>query len=315
MDIRLKQLSYSSRMLLASCPRKYQLTKYNVALNIEEDENSRITLAFGTVVGLGVQLVFQGMQRDAIIIQMFLAWPHELGLFATSTKHKKSFFLAVIAIDKMLAMRANGLLKDYELLIWEGKPATELSFRVDLGDGFSDRGFLDMVLKHKETGEILCVEIKTDSAKYKVHEAKYGNSPQALGYSIVLDRVSPGTSSYKVLYIIYFSELLEYELHEFIKSPLAKAEWIQNAIVATKIVNLYESAGVFPKHGQSCLSWNRPCKYYGVCNLSDSILLKPITEAETALIISENEENYQLQFNINTIIDTQLDMLATEDLL
>lgn len=309
MDIRLKQLSYSSKMLLASCPRKYQLTKYNVGLQIEEDSDSQVTLAFGTVVGLGIQLVFQRLQRHEILLQMFLAWPPELGINTTSTKHKKSFFLAIVAVDKILTMRNSGLLKDYELLIYEGKPATELSFRVDLGDGFSDRGFLDMVLKHRDTGELLCVEIKTDSAKYKVHEAKYGNSSQALGYSIILDRISPGTSTYKVLYIIYFTELMEYELHEFIKSPLAKAEWIQNAILATQIVSLYDSAKVFPKHGQNCLAWNKPCRYYGVCNLSDAILLKNITEAETAAIEQENKEKYQIQLNINELIDGQLETL------
>jgi len=298
-------------MLLASCPRKYQLTKYNVSLQIDDDENSKVTLAFGTVVGLGVQLVFQDKPRHYIIMQMFLAWPPDLGLMTVSTKHKKSFFLAVVAVDKMIAMRSAGLLSDYELLTWQGKPATELSFHVDLGDGFSERGFLDMVLKHKETGSVLCVEIKTDSSKYKVHEAKYGNSPQSLGYSIVLDQISPGTSSYDVLYIVYFSELLEYELHRFTKSPLAKAEWLQNAIMATQIVKLYDSAGTFPKHGQNCLAWNKPCRYYGVCNLSDSILLNTITEAEVAQIVKENKEKYQIQLHINDVITGQLNLLES----
>lgn len=306
MDIRLKQLSYSSKMLLSSCPRKYQLTKYNVGISVEEDTDSKITLAFGTVVGLGIQLVFQNLPREQIVIAMLAAWPVELEVFGESTKHKKSLVLAIIAIDKMVQMRSTGLLADYELLYWEDKPAIELSFRVDLGNGFSDRGFLDMVLAHKITGEILCVEIKTDSSKYKVHEAKYGNSPQALGYSVVLDHIYPGISSYSVLYIVYFCELLEYELFQFKKSPLAKAEWIQNAILATQLVQLYDRAGTFPKHGQSCLSWNRPCRYYGVCNLSDSLLLKNITEAEVAEIEKENEEKYQIQLRLSDIIESQI---------
>lgn len=287
-----------------SCPRKYQLTKHDVGMRNEEDLDGKITLAFGTVVGLGIQKVFEGYERKAVIWEMFMAW--ELDLCVTSSKHKKSFFLAIVAMDKILAMRASGFLKDYHVLQYEGKPATELSFLVSFPNDFNERGFLDMVLEHNETGEILCVEIKTDSSKYTPHEAKYANSPQALGYSIVLDTVKPGLTDYKVLYLVYRCELMDYNVLQFAKSDLAKAEWIQTALVKIRILELYEQAGTFPKHGQNCLAWNRPCRYYGICNLSDHLLLKPITKVREEEIQAENKEKYQIQLTIADLIDSQL---------
>lgn len=288
-------------MLLDSCPRKYQLTKYEVGMKAEEDMDSRITLAFGTVVGLGIQKVFEGFSRRDTIFEMFLAW--ELPLCVTSSKHKKSFFLAIAAIDKIIAMRASGFLKEYIFV------DAELSFLVSFPDGFNERGFLDLVLEHSETGEILCVEIKTDSSKYAVHEAKYSNSPQALGYSIVLDTVQPGITSYKVLYLVYMSELMDYNVFQFAKSDLAKAEWIQTALVKIEILKLYERNQAFPKHGQNCLAWNRPCRFYGVCNLSDPLLLKPITKAQEEKIAAENNEKYRIQISIENLIEAQLNRI------
>ena len=133
LDPRLTALSYSSRLLLHQCPRKYQLQKLSINLTdveLEEEggETAQITLNFGSIVGIGIQSSLEGKSEDQCILDMFLAW--EPDLFASDDKKKKSFWYAVQALRSFLALRTNGFLSDWELFEYESKPAVELSFRI-----------------------------------------------------------------------------------------------------------------------------------------------------------------------------------------
>ena len=83
----------------------------------------------------------------------------------------------------------------------DGKPAAELGLRVTVGE-FVYRGFVDLVLKNKFTGEIAVLECKTTSSRVAL-EAQYGMSNQSLGYAVVLDKIVPDVSSYIVLHLVY----------------------------------------------------------------------------------------------------------------
>lgn len=306
MDIRLKQTSYSSRASLQSCARKYQLSKYGVASNEEQDLNSQITFSFGSVVGLGVQLAWQDKSIEEITWEMFLAW--EVLPTDESTKHSKSLWLAVSAIRNLISLRESGFLSEWRLLYWQGKPAVELSYIVDLGDGFNDRGFVDLVLENIRTGEVMVVECKTDSTK-TISQAKYGNSTQALGYSVVLDCIKPGLNSFTVLYLIYRTELMEWLPLPIVKNSLTKAEWLNTVLLTKLTLELYEKFKFYPREGSKCNTMFGDCKYYGICNLSDTLLLKPITEVEKSRLLKDNEEKYQLKLNFTDLVNQQAELL------
>ena len=104
-DPRLKLLSHSSRNLIHTCPRKYQLYRLNSIDTEQKDINSDITLAYGTVVGIGIQSVLEGKSKEKTIIAMFLAWSIELD--AANPKQKKSFSEAVFAVERFYAMIAS----------------------------------------------------------------------------------------------------------------------------------------------------------------------------------------------------------------
>jgi len=304
MDIRLKQLSYSSRLLLNSCPRKYQLKKLGADIEYQDTQDDLITFEFGKLVGYGIQLAFQDISRENIILACFEFWSMELNV--ESSKHKKSFWYALIAIDKFIGMRDQGFLEDYTILYYNSQPAAELSFLVDFEEGFAERGFLDLVLEHRLTGEVITVEIKTDSSKVPIHEAKYQNSTQPLGYSVLLDHIKPGLNSYTVLYIIYLSEKFEYQTFQFTKSIKQKAEWLSSIVLDIERLKLYDSHNFWPKQGQSCIAWNRPCKYFNRCHMSDKLLLRPITKQQELDIIKDNEETYTIKTTIKELITGQL---------
>lgn len=308
MDRRLKQISYSSRTALAKCPRKYQLTKCGVAGNAIEDTNQEITQTFGHCVGLGVQLVWQGYQIDKIIWEMFLMW--NVSPLYDSTKHSKSLWYAITAIKNLISLRESGFMEDWDLMYWNSKPAVELSYLLDLGDGYNDRGFIDLVVEHRHTKQVMVIECKTSSAK-SITQSDYGNSTQSLGYAVILDYIKPGLNSFEVLYLIYRTELMEWVSMPIHKSSLLKAEWLQTVVLTKKILELYDSTNYFPREGSSCKSMFGECRYYGICNLSDQALIKPITEMEIRKLDKELD-SYQIRLNINDIINNQLQLLGTK---
>ena len=305
-DPRIRNLSYSSLLTLHSCPREFQLYKLGAdseGLIIEEDEDSdqSITFAYGHAVGNGVQYALQGMSHNEIIWKLFLEWACDLA--AEDAKRQKSFYGALIAIKQFNVIRETPLLRDYELVIYNGVPACELSFVIHLPDGFRFRGFVDAVLRHKTTGEILVLECKTTAAQ-AVHPAQYRNSAQAIGYSIVLDVIFPELSSYKVLYLPYLTKAREFQPILFEKSYYQRALWIQELLLDMEMIKLYESHGVYPMHGESCYRFFRECRYLNNCTLSTSLLTSELTPEMLEKIEQEISE-FQIHVTLLDLIEAQ----------
>jgi len=302
MDTRLKQLSYSSLLTLHSCPRKYQLDRLQAPKGDDEQNKSNVTFAFGHVVGLGIQLAFENKSEDEILWQMFQMW--DIDLLEDNPKQVKSFWLAVIAVQKLIAMREAGFLDDWQLAYIDGKPCCEFSFLISLPNGFRYRGFVDAVLQNTVTGEIMVLEVKTTGMS-SVNAATYRNSAQAIGYSVILDHLFPDHSSYEVLYLVYKTKSKEYDTLPFTKSYLQRALWIRELLLDIDIIQLYEEADIYPMHGESCFNFFRECEYLYTCTLSTDKLTETIT-AEQEQKILEAHETYQIQITLADLINSQL---------
>lgn len=299
MDNRLKRLSYSSNLLIHSCPRKFQLYKLSSkAESNDSDGSSNVTFAFGHIVGSGVQDTLIGKSESEIIWNMFLAWHADLE--DRDDKRGKNFYKAVAAVQKFVSLRNNGYLKDYELLQYNSVPAVELSFCITFPDDFKYRGFVDAVLRNRITGEILVLEVKTTSGKV-IQPAQFKNSAQAIGYSIVLDAIpeTAHASSYKVLYLVYQTHSMEFTPLPFDKSYLQRALWIQELLLDIEMIKKYDEVGVFPMRGESCYSFYRECEYLNLCTLSTQHLTQPEpTELEP--------EVFQINVTLQDLITAQL---------
>lgn len=301
-DERIRQLSYSSNLLLHSCPRKYQLYKLNECEE-EDDPEASVTFAFGHVVGEGIQSQLMGKSFQETLVSLFKAWKPDL--LAENPKQNKSFFKAVFAVEKFYGMRAQGFLDDYELVYYEDKPAVELGFMIDCGDGFLYRGKVDAVLKHRLTGKVMVLELKTTSANV-ISGAEYKNSAQAIGYSIVLDHLFDDLSEYEVQYLPYLTKSMEYEPMSFMKSYLQRALWIQELLLDIKTIQMYEEAGVYPMRGESCRAWYRDCKHLNTCTMSTPLITAPLTHEKVEEIRTTNEREYPIRVTIQELIEAQL---------
>lgn len=305
-DPRLLNLSYSGLLTAHSCPRKFQLEKLGSISESSESLSESITFSYGQIVGLGIQEVLENKPESEWMWQMFLGWKPEL--FADNPKQNKSFAAAVFAVQKFALMRNEGYLGGYSLVSYNGKPACELSFIITLPNNYKYRGFVDAVLQHDTTGEVIVLECKTSSAT-TLNPATYKNSAQAIGYSIVLDAIFPELSSYRVLYLIYSTKQLQYEQLEFTKSYVQRARWIQELVLDCELLFLYETNQLYPMHGESCFTYFRECQFMGLCQMDTDKLVSPITSEQAQAIEDKNSE-YQIKITLEDLISAQLSKVA-----
>lgn len=302
MDPRLKLLSYSSLLTLHSCPRKYQLQKLNAQVTIPEDIPGSLTFAYGKTVGKGIQDILECKPWNQVLLEAFLEW--EVDLLHENPRQNKSFWGALVALKQFASMREHGYLEGYELVQYNGKPAVELSFVIHFPDGFKYRGFVDAVLQHQTTAEVLVLEVKTTNSS-AVNPAQYRNSAQAIGYSIVLDALFPALSSYEVIYLVYQTKAESYQQLTFEKSYYSRALWIRELLLDIEVIKMYEDTTIYPMHGESCYSFFRECEFLNICTLSTERITDPppsTIEQDIAKDLSE----FQIHITLEDLIQAQL---------
>lgn len=264
-----KELSYSSLMLLNSCPRKYQLTKGENVVTKEKNQH----LAYGSAFGVGLQALLSGESLNNAILKAISAYDCEIDLdYFTFTK---SIYHCIEALKIFYSTELNSLSTDWEALMIDGKPASEVSFAIKLPSGYLYRGYIDFILKSKVGNTILIVEAKTDGSTVsdsEMRRAKYANSTQGTGYAVVADYIAHKLgmkAELAVAYIVNFTVSKSFEGMIFDKTPEDRIRFLENLVTTASVVEFYgKDNKPYPISG-SCLSYNRVCNYYGICNSSD----------------------------------------------
>lgn len=310
-DPRLKALSYSSILTLHSCPRKFELAKRKM----DRTRDQSVTFAFGHAVGEGIQGIATGLSWNQVVWNMFMAWNEDL--LAEEARDKKSFWYAVHAVGSFQNQAAS-LLDGYELAMIPSSadpsvlvPATELSFRIQLPDDYFYVGYVDLVLVHKVTKQLLVLEVKTTKFT-TVNEASYKNSAQAIGYSVVLDTVSTEhTNDYRVMYLVYKSGAMEFEPLIFPKTFTQRATWIQQILLDIDLIEGYWKAQLFPMYGESCFNFFRECEELYNCTLSTANQITPYPQylervAHEVATGSRKEKTYTINITLADLINSQL---------
>lgn len=298
----LKLLSQSSQVLEEACPRRYELDRLSERMEKEED----IHLDFGTVVGDLVQHYMVTDSVDDAVFQMFMRWPREL--FTESQeeeKNKKNFWYALYALDRFVPLRKS-VLDEYEVAAFNGKPAKELGFVIDCGDGFKYRGKLDLLLVSKKTQRFACMEIKTTNST-RLHPAMYQNSGQGIGYSAIVDIVASKygmqqRDAFPVIYPVYQSKQQEWEEFRFTKKKTSTVNWLRHLLRTIQHISEYAEDGFFPMYGQSCFDFFRPCPFFDTCEMDNRFLV-----GANPALKEDKEGEYQFHFTLDELIAAQLE--------
>ena len=187
------RLSYSSLEVFHECERKWQLEKLLVDPAVREDTEHTV---FGKALGAGIATYLVTQDTDMALYQAWLSYWPEL------ESDKKNIELCMSALMSAFP-QLDTLLMDYEVAFFDGKPAVELSFRLDISDDYYFVGHIDVVLRHRFTGVYSIFDVKSTGLNIFDLSPLYQNSGQVLGYSVALDSiVGSNLSSYGVGFIV-----------------------------------------------------------------------------------------------------------------
>jgi len=306
-------VSYSSLELFNTCPRKFELYKIH-PMEFERDTSPALSL--GSAVGVGyarfLELSAQGRLgynevQDDVLLETWRAYypPLEDNLRSLSKAH------VIVEALSTTPWKANGADDpcDWVLASFNGKPAVELSFCIQLTPQMVYTGYLDGVMYSSSTGAYRPLELKTSSLTSNL-EVNFHNSSQGLAYALIIDTLSGGKQQvfdvhYRVAQLHRTkAEAYRPTIHDFFfhKTLMDRLEWLIGLQLEVERIGRYLEVSMFPKRGGSCLSWGRPCPFYGVCN---------ITSGSTDSI-KEEEKEFQFYFKLDDLIADALALVDSE---
>lgn len=264
------RLSHSSLEMLHTCERKWQQEKLLVN-ELEKDETEHTV--FGRAYGAGVATYMTTQDADMALWQAWFTYYPEL------ESDKKSMTRCLLALMRSFG-ELDTLLMEYEVAEFNGKPAVEMSFRLNISQQYYFVGHIDLVLRNRFTGIYYIMDAKHTGLLLHDLSPLYKNSGQCLGYSIALDKiVGEKQASYGVLYLVAqlgkgFADVKVQTL-AYDKNLLDRLKWFMTLGLDVKKLENMEELNIYPMRGHSCLKYNRPCKYFGVCGLHSLDIPKP----------------------------------------
>ena len=306
--------SYSLLTNLHKCPRLFELDKLQANSTIVVDSGIvNLDFAFGHAVGAGIQTFAVTKNLVAAQLAAFLAWraPHDAEkVDKRGNSTGKSLAHATYAVE------AFSYFWESELSEWEvvrlpnGKPATELAFAVNMQQQpvpMYHFGHIDVVLQHKTMKTLAVWEGKTTTNE-DVDEAEFANSNQALGYSVVVDKLAEilGASGteYEVLYIVYSAKARKFQMLPFGKTRTQRAEWLQDTLLDHANLATYQRIGFYPKRGESCVNkWGRKCQWFGSCHMQNESLFPGVVPP--VLEDVDSVESLDFKFTLAELIANQ----------
>lgn len=295
----LQLLSYSALNLLHECPRKFQLSRLN-AWKEENTGDESLTFAFGHCVGRGVQAVFEGYPEQQVIFLLFCLWPIDFEV--ENPKQEKSFYHAILAVRNFYHLYHDGtLFKEYELAYIGNVPAVEYSFNLLFPKEVKYRGAMDIVLRHKETAQLVIVEVKTTSYN-QIDPAQYANSNQAISYSTVLGHAIPNLVSYTIYYLVYYTHAKSFEAFPFVKNIVQQTRWIQDLLLDIRLITMYHEEKRFPLNGNSCINkYGKKCQFFNSCQLNLPILRHAEEQADK--MKEEQSKEYNIVIDVRKFLE------------
>ena len=302
LDKRLRLLSPSDIVTLHKCPRKRQLQR----LWPERIWDASIDTAFGKMFGEGVQQILaHQLDFESLMIKAALEWDVDI---QEPEKDGKSFTRCWNALVHYARTVQDSDLANYEVVMYNGKPACELAFSIKLPYGYYYRGKIDLVLQHRISGKYLVVDIKTTGARY-TNPAKFQNSAQVLGYSIIMDKIAPGLQSFECLYYEYLSSTRKWESHPFQLDYLDRAMWIRDLMIDVNILEfVYADLDEWPKHGEACAGYGmKSCQFLQHCTMqTENLVDVSLFDYDTdAMDIEGERDKWEIHVTLDELINAQ----------
>lgn len=311
------RLATNSHLMLLRCEREFQKIELLQGQEAEGDESdSSSILTFGKAWGEGiVEYLITGNLDSAV----YAAWLAYCPILEDEYKGRQEEFVyngLRVAKEKLDRIR-----EEWEVAYFHNKPARELGFRININERYYYESSIDAALVHKRDRYIATMENKHTHHYLEDVTPMYKNQAQALIYSIVTDKISD---------TIPASIPLHYFVGQFTKSDglhkprIHHFRWKKTLLDR---LNLFVALGmdverlqrmvdinIFPMRGHSCLRYNRPCQFFGTCQLraNDRPKTDEYVEKNKSQHVKEVEASVQFVFSLDEIVKDHLERVKEE---
>lgn len=254
--------SYSSRELLHTCERKYQLIKL---VNTAPEKEEKVYFCHGHAFGAGVASYMLYGDKKRALYECWLAyWP------IIDDENYNAYISC--AILEACFFKLDEIRRSWRVATFKGKPAIELSARLNINPEIYDVAFIDLVLQHIETGRYAILENKTTSSRLNDVTPMYKNSSQSIGYSIILDAIAGAElTAFDTNYLVAQQKnklLTDLVVHwlPFKRSIMDRLNWFLTLGMDIKHLQDMQKMNYFPMRN-ACQAFNSTCGFFGTCEL------------------------------------------------
>lgn len=295
------RLSYSTLGLLHGCERKFQKTKLLHNPNLRDESPATV---FGSCMGAAWQLYFvlrsygHTVQEsvDSALFEAFINyWPI---LEDDRRFQERAYYVMMRSVDFL-----EGQLKEWEIAIFNGKPATELSFNLNIDSKYYFVGAIDLVLRHRVSRRYGVVDVKTTSMNGADLTPAYKFSDQTLGYTIVVDKVAgEEVTQYDTVYWVCqllsrsVESLYQPVFHNYVfpKTLKDRFDWFLKVYIDVSHMQSLSALNSYPKRGHHCMAWGKTCLFFNECQF---------TSSDRPAIYIPDEKVYDFTYELNEVLE------------
>ena len=146
-------------------------------------------------------------------------------------------------------------------------------------------GFIDFIFYHLMEDEYIVCDLKT-TTKNTDKTVEFRFADQCLPYGLVLESLL-GHDINNGFQVNYWSTLIDHVEPKNVMIPFHKTkadiqDWMQGYLFDLDRIRRMYNVGWFPRDGNSCMSWSRPCVFFDFCETRDPKVIDAMLQADEA---------------------------------
>lgn len=293
------KISHSSLGTLQSCDRRFNFAKLF--------PQRRYTADYAAMVGqaghAGYQDYLINRDRDKALYKMLRAWDVRID---SKNQYEQRTMEALISTLNLLFDRfdaLNGVELAYVNVNGEERPAVEVPFQINLllhGKPYEVRkglpvvyiGFIDDILFDTNLSEYFVDDLKTHRLNLEDYTPMIKFSDQPLPYALVLNAaLGLNLKSLNVVYTAAYIDLLEPRVERIplIKDQEDIHDWAKKLLRQLERIKQNFAMDFWPRNSNSCVSFNKACKFFDYCDTKDKMYLHEIFSNDSKAVYYEQD--------------------------
>lgn len=281
----MRDLSYSSNKELKTCARKYQIRK--LFTQPKHSWETGLAAVGGTAMHEYIQNMLVTNDREQARLAFFYAYDFVAEEEATEfTRNTRAFEACLHAVEDAWFNKMN---LDPSELAWfningERRPAIEVQFQIVFRNpawacDYRHRGAIDTVLYNSFYKRYKAIDYKTHrdfkELSSENQDFKFKYDDQLVPYGLVIEQLTQGDLGPKLEFDTEYHSIFidiqnpDHRPYPFRRSMSDVHQWYERIVELIMRMESYNSREVWPRTGNGCESWGKPCTFFNKCHIED----------------------------------------------